>query len=96
LAIAGPNDKPAQPRIDGVRITQASDVPPGGYQRILHRIVRAVVIAQDEHGQTEESGDRGIDKLAERSVITSSGANRKVSLHQCSHAGTAFVAAIGA
>ena len=57
LAITGTNDETPEPGVDAIGIPQATDVAPGGDERLLNRIVGAVGITEDELGNGVQSAD---------------------------------------
>ncbi len=49
-AVAGPHRQSMEPRAPRIRVPQCTHVLPGGDERVLHRVLGAVRIAEDEGG----------------------------------------------
>ena len=59
---------PVQPRFEGIGVAQRSELPPGGDERGLHRVLRQVGVAQDpirnRHALIADRAGEGIEGLS--------------------------------
>ena len=67
--VAGTHREPAEPGVPGVRITERPHMAPRQEEGVLHRIVCAIGIAQDQEGDAEQTGMRCMDQLRVRIEI---------------------------
>jgi len=56
-SIAGPDDQPVQPGIEPGRVAEAGQVAPGRPQRLLHGVLRVVMVPEDADRDREEPVD---------------------------------------
>ena len=73
LVVAGVHEQTTQPGVEPMRIAQRPQVGPGADERVLHGILRAAAIAQDEGGGREQPVDAGCGQCREGLAIASAG-----------------------
>ena len=94
LPVARSDDEAMDPRFPGVGITQASDVSPGGDERVLDRILGAVRIPKDERRDPVQATGRCLGQRGEGCVITFLGPLDECSIHPRHPCGAADVATL--
>ena len=80
-AIAATNKEPMQPGIEAVGVAKSADIEPRAYEGVLDRILRPVLIPQDQPGGREETTDRSRREGRERVMIPRLRSHHKITLH---------------
>ena len=93
-AVAGVDEQAVEPRVEPLRVTDGSDVQPRREKRLLDRIGRVVVAAEDQPGGAMEAVDGGSSKGREGIMIAAPGADDEVSVHRVPAFGRGGVAAL--
>ena len=92
-SVARAHGEPPQPGVPGVGVTQCAHVLPGGDERLLHRILGAIGIAQDEVGDSVQPRCSRPHQLGEGVRIPALGLFDQVSLHRCHRYGAGSIPA---
>ena len=66
---AGPDEQAAHPGLEPVRIAQAGQPLPSLEERLLDRVLRGILVAEDEAGDPRHPTDVQAGELAEGSVV---------------------------
>jgi hypothetical protein len=93
-SVAGVDEQAVEPRVEPLRVTDGSDVQPGREKRVLDRIGRVVVAAEDQPGGAMEAVGGGSSKGREGIMIAAPGADDEVSVHRVPAFGRGRVAAL--
>ena len=72
-----------EPGIPRVRVSQRAHVLPGGDERVLHRVLGAVRVTQDERGHGIQAIDRRVHQAGEGVLIATDRSLDELSLHAC-------------
>ncbi len=81
IVLAGAHDQSMQPGIPRVRVPQRAHVPPRCDQRVLHRVLGAVTIVEDQGCEGALAIERRIHQAGERIRIATHGSLHELSLH---------------
>ena len=90
LVAACVDEQAAQPGIEPFRIAQRAKIPPRSHERLLHRVLGATAIAQDESGSREQPVQPRNRKCGEGVAVTAGRlANQCLIFHRasCAHLG---------
>jgi hypothetical protein len=79
-SIAGPHEQAMQPRIEAIGITQPAQVLPSSDQGILNGVLRHLVVAQDEAGDTKQATRTARRQRRERIQVSLPSTNYEVAL----------------
>src|SRR5438093_4518865 len=71
-----------KPGVEAVRVADGPDVQPGGEQRLLDRVGRAIVASQDQPRRSVQPIERTRSERRERVVVAAPGPKDEVSLHR--------------
>jgi hypothetical protein len=81
LAVARADDEPIEPSIEAVGIADRADVEPGRDERLLDRVGRNVVVAEDEASCPMETVVRLGGQPREGVLVAAPGPEYEISLH---------------
>ena len=79
--VAGAHGQAVEPGLPRVGVTQGVHVLPGQDERVLHGVLGAVAVAQDEGGDGIQPGDRSSRQVGERLEVTRPRSFHELSLH---------------
>ena len=79
-----------EPGVEAVGIADGADVDPGGRERLLDGIGRAVIASEDQRCRSVQLPERLRGKHGERVGIAVLGAHDEVSLHQTPDSGRLY------
>ncbi len=81
LAVAGVDERPLEPGIEPVRITEAGQVAPGDHHRLLHRVLGQADDTENAARDLEEPRPRAWGQDGERLPVPTLGLLDEVAIH---------------
>ena len=84
FAIARPHEHLMKPGIEPIGVAQAPDVPPGGDERLLGRILGLTLVAEDQPGDGVEPAGRDARQLTERVMVARHRSLHEIPIHRAS------------